>query len=183
MFVLKQLSSLAIPLNLKCCIMRPNIKSYYLVKDIAKQYGAVPQFEISITDSIEGDKCASKYLRLTPDLLEIVLRDDDIPLYVGKEAPNFGGQPKLLENNACGAGYNSFCISPEGFLMPCCAFHTAFGDLKKESVKQILKDSKELHWWQSLTLKQYEDCGKHSYCDYCNLCPGNNFTEFLYSKE
>lgn len=175
---LKQLASLGVPLNLKCCIMRPNIKSYYLVKDIAKQYGAIPQFEISITDSIEGDKCASKYLRLTPDLLEIVLRDDDIPLYVGKEAPNFGGQPKSMENNACGAGYNSYCISPEGYLMPCCAFHTIFGDLQKESVKQILETSKELHFWQNLTLKQYEDCGKHDYCNYCNLCPGNNFSEW-----
>ena len=178
MSVLKQLASLAVPLNLKCCVMRPNVKDYYLVKNIAKQYGAVPQFEISITDSIEGDKCASRYLRLTPDLLEIVLRDDDIPLYVGKEAPNYGGQPRLLNVNACGAGYNSFCISPEGYLMPCCAFHTVFGDLKKESVQHILTESKELQWWKSLALRQYEDCGKHDYCDYCNLCPGNNFSEW-----
>ena len=178
MYVLKQLASFAVPLNLKCCVMRSNIKSYYLVKDIAKRYGAVPQFEINITDSIEGDKCASKHLRLTPDLLEVVLRDDDVPLYVGAEAPNFGGQSKDMEKNACGAGYNSFCVSPEGFLMPCCAFHTVFGDLKKESVRHILDESKELRWWQSLTLKQYEDCGKHSYCDYCNLCPGNNFSEW-----
>ena len=178
MQVIEQLASLAVPINLKCCIMRTNVKSYYLVKEIAKRYGAVPQFEISITDSIEGDKCARRHLRLTPEQLKIVLRDDDIPLYVGKEAPNYGGQPRLTDNNACGAGYNTFCISPEGFLMPCCAFHTVFGELKKESLKQILSGSKELQWWQKLTLTQYEECGKLEYCNYCNLCPGNNFVEW-----
>ena len=41
MDVIRQLSSLAVPLNLKCCVMRPNVKSYFMVADIAKEYGAV----------------------------------------------------------------------------------------------------------------------------------------------
>ena len=130
MNVVRRLSALAVPMNLKCCVMRPNVKSYFMVADIAKQYGAVPQFEISLTDSIEGDKCVSKYLRMTPEQLEIVLRDDNVPLYVGKEAPNYGGQKKSMDNNPCGAGYNSFCITPEGKLIPCCALHTLFGNIK-----------------------------------------------------
>ena len=178
MNVIKQLATLAVPMNLKCCIMRTNIKSYYLVKELSKQYGAVPQFEACLTDSLDGDKCVSKYLRLTPELLEIVLRDKDIPLYVGKEAANYGGQPKKMDKNACGAGYNSFCISPEGYLMPCCAYHTVFGDLRKEYIEEIISHSKELQYWQKLTLQQYEECGRHEYCAYCNLCPGNNFAEW-----
>lgn len=66
MSVIRQLSELAVPLNLKCCVMRPNFKSYYMIADISKKYGAIPQFEISLTDSIEGDRCVSKYLRMTP---------------------------------------------------------------------------------------------------------------------
>ena len=177
MAVVRQLSALAVPMNLKCCIMRPNVKSYYMVADIAKQYGAGPQFEISLTDSIEGDKCVSKYLRMTPDQLEIVLRDDNIPLYVGKEAPNYGGQPKLMSQNPCGAGDNSFCITPEGNVIPCCAFHTLFGFLKEQSIEEIINGSKELAYWRGLTLNDYEECGQHDYCAYCNLCPGNNFIE------
>ena len=57
-----------------------------MVSDIAKKYGAVPQFEINLTDSIEGDTCVSKHLRMTPEQLEIVLRDDNINMYVGEEA-------------------------------------------------------------------------------------------------
>ena len=177
MNVVKELSKLAVPLNLKCCIMRPNIKHYYQVADLAKQYGAVAQFEVSLADSIDGDKCVSRYLRLTPELLEIVLRDDNVPLYVGAEAPNYGGQPKLMSDNACGAGYNTFCITPEGNLIPCCSFHAVFGNLKHDTFKQICQNSEDLHLWQSLTLSEYQDCGKHEYCDYCNLCAGNNYSE------
>lgn len=175
--VVRQLSALAVPMNLKCCVMRPNVKSYYMVADIAREFGAVPQFEINLTDSIEGDRCASKYLRMTPEQLEIVLRDDNITLYVGKEAPNYGGQSKPMDDNPCGAGDNSFCITPEGNLIPCCAFHTLFGNLMKKSVSEIVGESKELAYWRSLTLNDYEECGRYEYCAYCNLCPGNNFIE------
>ena len=177
MSVIKQLSDLGIPLNLKCCVMRPNVKSYYLVADIAKEYGAVPQFEISLTDSIEGDRCVSKYLRMTEEQLEIVLRDDNIPLYVGKEAPNYGGQKKLMDISPCGAGENSLCITPEGNVIPCCAFHTLFGNLREDSLSIILYENKELDYWKRLKLSDYEECGKYEYCSYCNLCPGNNFIE------
>jgi radical SAM protein with 4Fe4S-binding SPASM domain len=176
MRVVKRLSELAVPMNIKCCVMRPNVKSYYMVADIAKQYGAVPQFEISLTDSIDGDICVSRNLRLTPDLLEIVLRDDNIPLYVGKEAPNYGGQSRNMEGVACGAGDNSFCITPEGNLQPCCAFPCSFGNLKEESLETILQ-SKTLQKWRNTKLKDYEECGKHDYCDYCNLCSGVNYTQ------
>lgn len=176
MNVVKQLSSLGVSMNLKCCVMKPNVKSYYLVADIAKQYGAVPQFEVSLTDSVDGDKCVSKYLRLTPELLEIVLGDDNIPLYVGKEAPNYGGQKRLLDNNACGAGNQTFCITPEGNVQPCSAFPCPFGNLKKDSFKTIMV-SAHLKGWQNLKIKDYEECGKYDYCDYCNLCSGINYSE------
>lgn len=177
MSVVRQLSALAVPLNLKCCVMRPNVKSYYMVADIAKQYGAVPQFEVNLTDSIEGDRCVSKYLRMTPAELEIVLCDDNVPMYVGKEAPNFGGQEKQMSENPCGAGEYSLCITPEGNVIPCCTFHTLFGKIKEQNILEIIKDSKERKYWLRLTLNDYEDCGQHDYCAYCNLCPGNNFIE------
>lgn len=177
MSVIKELSNLAVPMNLKCCVMRPNVKSYYMVADIAKKYGVIPQFEVSLTDSVDGDKCVSKYLRLTPEQLEIVLRDENIPLYVGREAPNYGGQLRQMNQNACGAGEHSLCITPEGNVIPCCAFHTLFGNIKNESINTILLHSKERTYWNKLTLFDYEECGQFDYCAYCNLCPGNNFVE------
>ena len=177
MSVVRQLSVLGVPMNLKCCVMRPNVKSYYMVADIAKQYRAIPQFEIHLSDSIEGDRCVSKYLRMTKEQLEIVLRDDNVSLYVGKEVPNYGGQPKIMDQNPCGAGDHSLCITPEGNVIPCCAFHTMFGNIKETGIIDILSNSKELSYWKELTLNDYEECGRYDYCAYCNLCPGNNFIE------
>ena len=176
MQVLKELSELSVPMNIKCCVMRPNIKHYYQVADIAKRYGAVPQFEVCVSDSVEGDCCVSNHLRLTPEQLEIILRDNNIPLYVGKEAPNFGGQSRNMNVNGCGAAYNTFCVSPEGNILPCCSFHAPFGNLRENRLKEILLSDK-LEWWRHLTLNEYVECGKHEYCDYCNLCPGHNHSE------
>lgn len=176
MKVVRRLTELAVPVNLKCCIMQPNLHSYYKVNDIARSLGAVPQFELNITDSIEGDKCA-RQLRLTEDQLQVVLRDSNVPMYVGPEAPNYGGQPRTMDANACGAGTFSYCISPDGNLQPCCSFPMPFGNFKEKSLNDIILNNELLTAWQKDTLQNYEDCGKHEYCDYCNLCAGQNYVE------
>lgn len=176
MYVVKRLSELAVPLNIKCCIMQPNLHSYYLVNNIARSLGAVPQFELNITDSVEGDQCARR-LRLTEEQLQVVLRDSNVPMYVGPEAPNYGGQPRTMDANACGAGTFSYCISPDGNLQPCCSFPMPFGNFKEKSLNDIILNNELLTAWQKDTLQNYEDCGKHEYCDYCNLCAGQNYVE------
>ncbi len=175
MQVVKELSELAVPMNLKCCIMQPNLHTYYMVADLAKEYGAQPQFEINITESNDGDICA-KQLRLTEEQLQVVLRDNNLALYVGKEAPNYGGQPRRMDMNACGAAGTGFCITPNGNIRPCCAFPMDFGNIK-DGVAQIMTSDK-LHQWRNTTLQDYTECGRYDYCAYCNLCPGMNFTEY-----
>jgi len=119
----------------------------------------------------------SENLRLTPEMLEAVLRDDNVPHYVGEEAPNFGGQPREMNVNACGGGINSFCITPEGDVQPCPAFPCSFGNLASATFTDILQNGEDVKWWQNLTLNDYEECGRYDYCAYCNLCPGNHYVE------
>ena len=172
MNVVKQLSDLGVPMNLKCCIMRPNVKSYHLVADIAKEYGAVPQFAVQLINSLEGDVCVSRYLRLPQEIMELVLRDNKIPYYVGKEKQNYGGK-KLTKSPVC----DDFCITPEGNVQVCNAFPSSIGNLKNRSFTHILQHSKDLAWWHSITLEHYEECGKYDYCSFCKPCPGVNFAE------
>lgn len=176
MQVVKELYELAVPMNLKCCVMQPNLHSYYMVADIAKEYGAIPQFEINITESNEGDICA-KYLRLTEEQLQVVLRDKNLALYVGKEAPNYGGQKRDLSLCSCGAGTTGFCMSPNGDLRACTTFTQSYGNLRIQSVEEILTGSTELKKWRTAVIGDYEECGKYDYCDYCNLCAGLNYIE------
>jgi len=176
MQVVKELYELAVPMNLKCCVMQPNLHSYYMVADIAKEYGAIPQFEINISESNDGDVCA-KQLRLTEEQLHIVLRDNNLALYVGKEAPNYGGQKRDISLCSCGAGGTGFCMSPNGDLRACTAFSQVYGNLQKESVYKILSDSPVLQEWRNAVVADYIECGKYPYCDYCNLCAGLNYAE------
>lgn len=174
MNVVKQLSALAVPMNLKCCIMVPNVKSYHEVQMLAKQYGTVPQYDLNITDSLDGDKCASHLLRLPEELMEIVLRDKDLPYYTNEKGVS-RETAVIPSDKVCGAGLHSFCITPEGFLEPCCSFPMLIGCLKKESLRENLS-KKSLKDWQSKRLGDFSDCYKHDYCIYCQMCPGNNFS-------
>jgi len=176
MKVVRRLSELAVPMNIKCCVMQPNLHSYYTVADLAFKLGAQPQFEINISDSNERDTCA-RQLRLTEEQLQVVLRDDNVPLYVGPEAPNYGGYPRDLNKIACGAGKTIFCITPEGYLQPCCAFPLSFGNLKEKTLSDVFADNEPLQQWQHHTLQQFTECGRHNYCDYCNLCAGHGQME------
>ena len=173
--VMEQLSSFAIPMLLKCCIMRPNLKSYFTVKEIAKRYNAIPQFELNITDSLEGDKCASQQLRLTAEMMEVVLRDKDIASYVGLEAINDGASQRTLDNRVCDAGNRSFCITPEGNLQPCCAFPYSFGNLKEHTLSYLIQNNQDIHWLNKQTLRTFDECGTHDYCTHCQICIGNNY--------
>lgn len=163
-------------MNIKCCIMKPNLKSYYTVKKVAEEYGAIAQFDLNITDSVDGDICASKYLRLTPDLMEIVLRDKDLPYYISSKKLSVTEEPLIkIEGKMCNAGISSLCITPEGNIQPCCAFPMKIGNIKEDSLSNLLEKSSLLNWWKKQEVKDCTDCHKHPYCVYCQMCPGNNY--------
>lgn len=174
--VVAKLSSLAIPVAIKCCIMRNNCKSYRGVVEIANKYSAILQLECNIFDSMDGDECVSTFLRLTPEEMKIVLRDKDNPLYIGLELANNGERTFEQDKNVCGAGYSGFCLTPDGKLTLCVSFQSEIGDLRKEKVKDVLEKS-ELKQWRKCTFADYKECGEEEYCKYCSLCPGLNFAK------
>lgn len=174
--VLDSLSKYSIPICIKCCIMRTNLKTYLGVSDIAQKYKATLQLECAIFDSVDGDTCVSKYLRLNQTELELVLRDKNNPIYVGNDIQDYGRIKKDLDDIGCRAGIQNFCITPTGNLIPCCSYHASLGNLKEKHLAEIL-NSGSIKRLTSLKLKEYEECGQHDYCDFCQLCPGLNFAE------
>ena len=175
--VLRNLAKLGQVLEVKCCIMQQNLKSYLGVKDIARQCNATFQMESAIFDSSDGDKSISKYLRLTEKQLEVVLRDTDNPLYVGQELNEYGYEPKDMNDVACKACISGIAVAPDGTLIPCASFHASLGNLKDRSLHDLLYDNLNVKWWTTQLLSNYEECGKHDYCGFCKICPGLNFAE------
>lgn len=173
---IKKCSELGLSMYLKCCIMRANVKTYYTVKNVAYTFGALPQFDLNITDSVEGDTCASKNLRLTHEMMEIVLRDKDLPYYIGKgkDISEFKS-PVDKKGKMCNAGFSSICITPEGNIQPCCAFPMKLGNIRDSSIKKELENNTVLEWWKEKILADCTDCHQHPYCVFCQMCAGNNF--------
>lgn len=170
---IEQCSHYAMPMLLKCCIMKRNVSSYYTVKDVAYKYGALPQFDLNITDSVEGDRSASTYLRLEHRELEIVLCDKDLPYYVGGDGVK---EIKRLDSDImCNAGRNTLCITPEGNIQPCCAFPLKLGNVRITPIAEVLSKNQLLIWWKTKTIRDCIDCYKHPYCTYCQMCVGNNY--------
>lgn len=175
--VASEISDYGIPLYFKCPIMKHNSTSYFTVVELAKNYGAVTQIDVNLTDSIDGDTAISEQLQITGDLLELILRDSNIPLYVGKEAPNYGKQERDKNQVYCGAGSVVFNVTPEGDITPCNSLPLKLGNLKANTFIDIIRNSQQLAEWQNTVINDYEDCGKLEICDYCNRCPGQSLIE------
>ena len=174
--VVENVSRLAIPTVIKCCIIKYNLKTYYMVSDIALQNGCAIQYELNVVDSIDGDRCVSSFLRLSPEEYEVVLCDNAIPGHINVNEQAFFSLERK-QSPPCRAGHNSFCITPLGDLIPCCAFHMSFGNLKEKSAKDIINNSPSLAAWRKTKVMYFEECGQHVYCAECSLCAGNNYTE------
>lgn len=173
---IKIVSEHGIPLIIKCCIMRSNVKTYFTVEKIAKQYGAKIEFEVGLIDSLDGDHCVSNFLLLAPDMFEIVLRDKRVNLYVGIEKDNFGSRKKDMDERTCRAGVTGLCISPNGNLRLCVAHPHILGNIRDNSISNIIQTNEYMHVWKKTTLKDFESCGKFEYCDFCIICAGNNYS-------
>jgi len=174
MSFIKDCSDFAIPMLLKCCIMKPNVSSYFTVKEVALKYGMTPQFDLNITDSLDGDICASQLLRLDREQMEIVLRDPDLPYYIDGNKTLTVNKLPIHNEQMCNAGINSLCLTPSGDIQPCCAFPMKCGNVRKTSIQKIL-ESPQLKQWRRHSITDCSDCLTHPYCVFCQLCAGNNY--------
>ena len=177
LMVAQELAKFGVPIYFKCPIMANNATTYLTVSELAKSFGAIPQYDVSLTDSVDGDISITESLQVQGELLEVILRDPNISLYVGEEAPNYGRIERNKSNAFCGAGTSMMNITPEGDITPCNSFPTQFGNLKDRSFKNVWENSDNLHAWQGTVINDYEECGTHERCGYCNRCPGQSFIE------
>lgn len=174
--VASQLSDLGVTMAFKCAVFRTNIKSYRTVKSLAEEYGAIPQFEINITNGVDGDVSIVENLGLPDNVMEILFRDPLTPMYVSDDSSQNRQMIKPLDAYPCKAGFETYSITPEGNVQPCCAFPLSFGNVGETSVSDILQ-SEGLNKLRHITIQEINECGRHEKCNYCFLCPGNAFIE------
>lgn len=170
------LSDRAVPMNIKCCIMQPNVKTYREVISLAQKYGAQPQFEVNIRESNDGDWCV-KNLRLTKTQLQFVLMDENLPYNLMSDLDKYKNRKCDLDRNTCMIGVDDFSITPSGNIQPCVAFPLVFGNLKKKTWNQIMENNETLKEWLQCTMREFDKCGTYAYCSCCKPCAGLNYIE------
>ena len=166
-----------INVTLGCIIMKPNAKNYYTASAFARKYALKIEYDLKLINAFDGDISVPKNLQVRDEQLEVILRDERVTLYVGKNAANGGKIIKNIETSVCGAGLNLFGINPEGNVIPCHAFPMILGNIKINTFSVIINADKALKWREKTELKHFEICGKEDYCNYCNFCVGDSFLE------
>lgn len=174
--VAEGLSRMGVNMAFKCVVLRTNFKSYRTVKGLADKYGAIPQFDVNLTNGVDGDVSVVENLGLPDNVKEVLLRDPLVPMHVGTGSGLDGRMAKPLDAHPCSAGIRSFSITPEGYVHPCCAFPTSFGNVREVAISEILK-SDSLRKWRKVSVGDISECGRHRKCRYCFLCAGNAFIE------
>lgn len=177
--VMDKLHELGVPIDIACPIMQTNLKTYWGVKPYMHKYGSQLAFDVMLTDSLDGDKCVSRHLRLTPEQLSVVLLDEDVIQHIQLDKSKEYSTPdrNFLNGSPCGVLKNSFCINPNGDLTPCCAFHKVLGNIKKQKIKEIIDENDFVNQWKQIKEVDYGECYSHEYCYYCYFCPGNNYND------
>lgn len=176
MAIAEKFSKDGVGMLLKCPIMRINKDSYRAIYDYAISINAVPEFEVNITSSVEGDNYAVNNLRLTEDEMLVLLKDPIIPLSTErKNISRYMERP--LDMGFCGAGIDGMNIKPNGEVSPCIAFTAPCGNVKTQRIEEIWKNSETLKRVRKLTYGDSDRCGRESYCKYCNRCIGQSYTE------
>lgn len=176
MAIAERFSNDGVDLLVKCPIMRINKDSYKAIYEYAISINAVPEFEVNITSSVEGDNYAVNYLRLTEEEMTVLLKDPIIPL--STERKNISRfMERSLDMGFCGAGIDGINIKPNGDVSPCIAFTAPCGNVKTRAVKDIWDNSETLKRVRKLTYGDSDRCGRESYCKYCNRCIGQSYSE------
>ena len=173
MNVARRLRELSVPVALVCVVMQPNFKTCLGVRDIGEKYGCEVDYDVCINDGIDGD-IAPRRLRLNQRQYEIIFMDDYIS---SASLRRILPKSDPIEGQPCGAGVSTFCVAPNGDLMPCATFHMVLGNLKKDRLLNIIQNNEKLKLLRESKSSQYEECWTHDYCEYCNFCVGNNYIE------
>ncbi|NVN94139.1 MAG: radical SAM protein [Bacteroidetes bacterium] len=172
---IENLYNLGINTKINSIIMKLNAKDYFTASIIAKKFAIRIDYDLKLSNAFDGDISVTKNLQVTDELLEIILRDKRLALYVSNN--DSIKYKKNSEDFVCVAGINMFGINPKGDVMPCHAFPMILGNILNNPINEIINSENAINWQRRSSFKYFEYCSKKEYCNYCNFCVGDNFID------
>lgn len=152
-------------------LMKANVADYQKVRELAQQLGVRFTFDPTITPMINGDLDLSGQ-RISRSSLRSLYGD---PSLVG-DAEEFCRPPApssdILESVPCSAGHSSAYITPNGAVTPCVQFPFECGNVRRDSLAAIWRESPQFLEVRSIRLKDLPTCSSCELIAGCTRCPG-----------
>lgn len=152
-------------------IIRDNFPQFGKIQELAKKMGVPLMSTPLIFPSNDSGSKPLKY-RLSQDELACYYRH--ILPSDSRIAPSPEAQESAL---ACQAGRTDITINFQGKVYPCVAFPWEVGDLKKENLKEIIQNSRQLAFFRSLKKTEIKECAQCEHSFLCARCPGLAYLE------
>lgn len=163
---LRMLHERGVRTALKCVLMDSNIGEHAAIIELARELGAVPQFDFHVTPRVDGDTAPCE---LSADEALIAA----LPGLAEGARVEFCDLGSMLP---CAAGRDLVCISPSGALSPCVQFPTPVGDLREDSFSDTW-NSPRMETLRSLRLTDVARCPECEDLEFCRPCIGLNLLE------
>ncbi len=161
-----------VKINLLTVLMRDNYFQYQELREHAEGMDV----EHNISPTIFPKRNGSK------EPLELRINDKQLKEYVDGRLPDGCSSVKELgrpDNTMphCNFGRLYCAVDAYGRVYPCIIRTASVGNLRKESLRKIWRESEKLKAIRSITLEDLKECKACQYSSICNRCPALAYAE------
>ena len=167
------MNSYNINITVKCPLMEINKYGYRDVEKYAREHGYDFMTTATIFCKTDGDDSPHN-LEIKEDFPKILEEIDEL---TKRYSPDNFKDDIDLDGIPCSAGYSNICINYDGTVWPCNTLTLDCGNVKKDSLSNIWKNSKELNEWRVKGKEKLKVCENCKLKKKCIRCPGLAYME------
>jgi radical SAM protein with 4Fe4S-binding SPASM domain len=176
---IKLLKTRGINVKVMSVIINGNTGEMADIEGLCSSLEVEPVFDSFISPGNGTEKEAVDY-RLSDDELKefyFNLKKDSLPDCKKMEAELTDEERENDLLLTCGAGRNTVSITPTGKVTPCVTFPVVIGDIKKDSLRDILDSSETDSFIESIRIGNNKKCYECGDRLICFRCPGFSYNE------
>lgn len=194
-WALQKLRDLHIKTTIKAIQMAHTIQGYANLDELAQSLGARTTVEVNMSAGNDGAQGPVALAVANESELVAMAVTPGSPIFVGDASNNFGERKRSSGEIFCSAGQSMLSVTSDGNIYPCVALPLKVGNIAQQDVRDIwnlstvgrrqgqraeseTKTSLDpLSKWQEIRVGDYDECGTHERCGWCNKCPGMSINE------
>ncbi len=166
---LREMSKWPVPLNVKTPAFRLNSRTYYGVRELCHELCAETQLSGLLQQGIDGDVSIIEELMTRPDAYRIMVMDTRMDASVVKQEGKPDGYEFGKSRGIPCSAARLININPSGIAKPCSNLPLIFGNMHKDSLKQVMENELRDKLVNGDQRVMMPACGKHDYCSYCPM--------------